>query len=194
MTKKFRAIILCEGDDDLDRVEELVKKMILTFGVNVGITECGGYPTIREIAGYTASIARVSRSPEKILIVVDADNQSAQQRVHAIKNSLIAHKINVTNLQPVSGSIYSLRWERMTIFVKVVGSTDLPFPRHMMEEYLVRLLVSMDQIQENQLNRFESAKDFLEKNDIETETIIDQAENPMVEQAFENVLNLLNLI
>lgn len=194
MRKKFRAIILCEGDDDIKRVKELVRKMNITFRVNVGIAECEGYPTIREIASYTASIARLSRTPKKIIIIVDADTYSAEQRVHAIRDSLIAHEINVTNLEPISGSIYSLQWERITILVKVVGLTTLPFPSHMMEDYLVRLLVMTGQIQENQLDGFENAKDFLEQNNIQTEIIILQAENLMVQQAFENILNLLNLI
>ena len=194
LTKKFRAIILCEGDKDATTLKSLIAKMNVQITGNIGITDCGGFPTIREIAAYVASLARLSRKLAKIALIVDANEESLDQRFRSIVDSLRANGVNVQSTQTIAESIYMAKTESLDILIKIAGIVNLSLQSHAMEDYAIQLLIIGDEVEERQLNSFRTAKDFLNQIDREPEEIIRQSQDERVEQAYENIIELLHLI
>lgn len=193
-TKKFEAIILCEGEEDAKTLKTLVAKMPVQIASNIAITDCGGFPTIREIARYAATLARLSRRLERIVLIVDANEHPIEQRLQSIVNSLRAHQVNVRSTEAIAESIYRIEVNDLEILSKIAGIMTLPFQSHAMEDYAAQLLVIRGKFEVSQMADFHKAKDFLSQVDEKAEEVIEQAPDELVQQAFENILSLLDLL
>lgn len=194
MTKKFDILILCEGDDDLNVLKALIKKLGIQISENVCLNNCGGISELKKFASIAATLAKLSRRLKTIVLIADADTQAVQERVHSLKQSLEAQGIKTRRLKAVSGTIYRISSKRLNFLVKVAGKMDLPFQKHEMEDYAVHLLIIKGDIKESELNNFQKSSDFIEVYNKKANTIILESQENEVKQAYENVINLLTML
>jgi 5S rRNA maturation endonuclease (ribonuclease M5) len=188
LTKKLKNIILCEGKDDVETLKALISALNITCR-NVGITDCEGISSLEEIAVYVATLARLSRNLEKIALVVDMDDKTARQRIQSLLNSLKAREVGVEEIQAISESLCKIKAGKLEVIVKAVGNVELPFQRHTMEDYLVKLLLLNGRIQNQQLMNVEEAKEIIEQ---EAHTIIRNSPIENVKLAYKNIIEFLN--
>jgi len=192
--KRLRAIILCEGDQDIETLKALIGKASVQIVGIIGLTDCEGAPQLDEMSAYVASLVRNSRRLEKIVLITDADTHQASQRVNSLRDSLRANGVHIRNPRIISGSIYSSHFEGTRFLIKVAGKMELPFRSHEMEDYAVHLLISRGEIQEGRLKGFHKASDLIIHLGKKVETIIQESQGEEVEASYENVLNLLRII
>jgi hypothetical protein len=192
--KRLRAIVLCEGKYDIETINSLIDKLGLVVNGAVGITDCEGCDNLEEFASLVATLARARKTLEKIVVILDADNRVVTDRIGALTQSLRSQNVGIEDPQPVSGSIYQAKQDGLNFLMKIVGKMDMSFERHEMEDYAVQLLVISHRIEEKQLNGFHKSSDFIEDYGKRADKIIQEAQRPDVEQAYENVLNLLQMV
>jgi len=194
MTKKLRVTILCEGDDDINALKVLIDKMSIQVSDNIGLNDCGGISRLEELAPIVATLARVSRRLEKIVLMVDANTQLPGQRVISLKQSLESHQVMIENLEEISGSIYKANFEKLDFLIKIVGKTDLPFKSHEMEDYAIHLLVMRGEIEERELSNFHKASEFLDQYGKKADMVIQESQKEEIARSYENVINLLKML
>lgn len=186
-------IILCEGNEDVETLKALTARIPIQMTSEVGITDCEGYPTIREIAQHVATIARTRKRLKRVSIIIDANNKSFEQRFQSIIDFFTANGLDVTGRESLSKSSLRLQTESIEIIVKIAGIMTLPFKKHMMEDHAVKLLLDSGKVKNDQLTNFEDAKAFLDHIGKKSETIIGEAEISLVRQTYEEFIDLLNL-
>lgn len=189
---RLNVLMLCEGSDDIDTLKSLIEKLNMQLPRFVGVSDCGGISKLEELAPVVSMICRLSRRTRKIVLIIDANTKTAQQRVNSLKQSLESHFVRIENLHQVSDSIYGATFERFDFLIKIVGKMDLPFKGHEMEDYAVQLLKLKEEVEESQLVRFSKASDFIEEYGKKANQIIEESEETDVKKAYENIIDLLS--
>jgi hypothetical protein len=192
--KSVKAIILCEGIDDIDTIEAVVNKMGIPIIDNVALSECGGDCKLMELSSIVATLATLSRKIETIVLVLDADTYSIPQRTNSLVQSLRAHLVDVGEPEPVYGSIYKTNNVRLRFLIKIVGKLDLSLESHEMEDYSIHLLLQRDLIQNSDLANYQKSSDFLEQNRKKAVEIINESSIEEVKQSFDNIIKLVELL
>lgn len=191
---KLDVLMLCEGSDDIDTLKTLIGKLNVQLPRHIGVSDCGGDSKLKELAPIVAMICRLSKRTRKIVLIVDANTRTAQQRVNSLKQSLESHHVRIENLHQVSDSIYGATFERFDFLIKAVGKVDLPFKSHEMEDYAVYLLRVKGEVEDSQLVGFCKASDFIEEYGKKADVIIEESEESDVREAYENIIDLLNTL
>ena len=189
---RLHVMILCEGSEDIDTLSALIKKVNIQLTQCVGISDCGGVSKLEEFAPIVSMVCRLSKRTDKIVIILDADTSTPQARVTALKQSLESHGVDIDNFIQISDSIYGGTCGRFNFLIKAVGSLNLPFKSHEMEDYAIQLLMLEKKVKGEQLDGFSKASDFIEEYHKKANQIIEESEESHVEQAYENILSLLN--
>lgn len=192
LTKKLKIIMLCEGKEDVETFKALITKIKIPCR-NVGITDCEGISTLKEIAAYIATLARIARKLEKIALVVDADEQPVEQRVKSLLKSLQARGLNIKETLPISESLYKIKIDSNNLVLKIAGNLELPFQRHTMEDYLVKLLLLNGSINNQQLGKTRDAKTVLAEQE-RAHVIIESSLKENIEQAYGNIIEFLKVV
>lgn len=198
MVGKLKVMILCEGDEDERDLNALSNKLSIPIPGDIGLTSCGGVDQLQEFARYVAALANVSRTLRRIVLIVDADKSTVEQRIQSLIQSLESHNMHIENLELVSGSIYRASVRSLSgnlnFLVKIAGEMGLPFERHEREDYAVRLLIINGEITVNKLTGSLKSSDFLNNCNKNSAKIIQDSPEGNVRQAYENLLNLLQML
>jgi len=187
--EKLRAIILCEGKGDAEILKDIVEKLDVPSRGNVAVTDCGGISMISEMADSVARVARISKALKKIAVMVDANDQTFEQRIEAFKNSLKDHGVNTDYVQEITESLHVVKGERIDIAIKIAGVMNLPFAKHTIEDHTVQLLMLEGKIKHGQLRKANSAKEIIQSK--EFGDIIGTADEENVKRSFKNIIELL---
>lgn len=194
VTRKLKVMILCEGDEDERDLNALTDKLMISVPNDIGLTCCGGVDQLQELAPYVAALANVSRTLRRVFLIIDADGSTVEQRIRSLSQSLEAHNIIIENLELVAGSIYRAMSGNLSLLIKVAGEMSLPFERHERDDYAVRLLILNGEITADELRGFSKSSDFLNSCNKSSDTIIRNSPEDNVRQAYENIVNLLQMI
>jgi len=194
LTRRLATVILCEGKTDTTLLKTLISKAGIEVTKSVGITDCGGVSSLEQVAAYTAALARISRRLKEIVLIVDANEHTPGQRFQSLMNSLRANQIEIEEEEIISEYVYKAITPKTIILVKIAGKLDLPFRKHMIEDYAVLLLILNGEVKQNELTLSSSAKEFLDRHGKDIISIIEESEREKVQQAFSNLIELLKLV
>ena len=190
----FEVSVLCEGTDDINVLTTLIEKMGIQISKNVRLNDCGGTSELQKLASIVATLARLSKRLERIVLIVDADTYTPRERADSLRQSLNSHEVDTKEPVAVSGSIYRAESERLDFLIKITGKMDISFPRHEMEDYAVHLLIVREEVRESELSEFQKSSDFLEHYGKKADTIIRESQEVDVKRTYENVINLLTML
>lgn len=195
---KLNVMILCEGAEDERDLNTLTNKLSIAIPMGTGLTCCGGVDQLQEFARYVAALANVSRTLRRVVLIIDADTFTPEQRIRSLEQSLECHNIHLENLELVTGSIYKAcarsLFGKLNFLVKIAGEMNLPFTRHEREDYAVRLLILNNEVTVGSLTGFSKPSDFLNNYNKGSDKIIQDSPEPNVRQAYENIINLLQML
>lgn len=194
LTRRFRVMILCEGKRDAEVLKALVGKLEIPLRGNIGITDCGGIPAIKDVAIFVATLARLSRKLAKIAVIVDADTHTFDQKAGSIIDSLKANKIDIKETRQVAESLHNAKTEKLDILIQIAGIKDLPFQKHTIDDYIVQLLLLEGKIEDKEIKKAREAKEIVDEQEEDAKTIIENTEREKVEQAFRNIMDLLKVV
>lgn len=189
---RLEVLILCEGSDDIDTLKSLVEKLNIQLPNHVGISDCGGITKLRQFAPIVSTICRLSKRTRKIVLIIDVNTNTPQEKVTSLQQSLASHFVHIENLRRVSDSFYRATFERFEILILIVGNLDLSFKSHEMEDHAIHLLMLKGEIEESHILNFVKASDFIEEYGKKANQIIEESEETQVTEAYEDVINLLN--
>jgi len=194
LTRKFRVIVLCEGEKDAEILKVIIAKIGMPLSGNIGITDCGGDPSIRDVAVYAATLAKLSRRLQTIVVMVDANRHASAARAKSVIDSLNALGIDIMETQEVEESLYKAKTERLDILVQIVGIKELPFKKHTIEDHVIQLLILEGKIKKEQIEKTVEAKEILDEQKEKIRSIIENSKKENVEQAFKNIIELLRVL
>ena len=194
LTRRLATVILCEGKTDTTLLKTLISKAGIEVTKSVGITDCEGVSSLEQVAAYTATLARISRRLKEIVLIVDANEHTPGQRFQSLMNSLRANQVEIEGEEIISEYVYKAIIPNSVLLVKIAGILDLPFRKHMIEDYAVLLLILNGEVKENELTLSSSAKEFLDRYGRDMISIIEESEREKVQQAFSNIIELLKLV
>jgi hypothetical protein len=100
----LNAVVLCEGHSDAEVAKRILKKMesegvIGGISLKVRFTDVGGRDNVPKMLDAVLSLARSSRRLKDIVVLVDGDEYSVDDRVRSIVNSLASRGARVEGLQ-----------------------------------------------------------------------------------------------
>jgi hypothetical protein len=189
---RLSLIVLCEGGDDIDALEALVKKISIQLPPYAGISDCGGIDRLKDFAPIVATLCRHSKKIRKIVIILDTDKYTVPERAEQLNQILNRHGVILENLQPLGTSIYQATSGNIEFLIMPVGDMQLPFERHEMEDYAINLLLLKGDIEENQIEDYSKPSDFIEDYGRKAPQIIEEANQSQVQETYEDVIDLLN--
>ncbi|RLI82777.1 hypothetical protein DRP04_03190 [Archaeoglobales archaeon] len=196
--RKLDAIFVCEGRRDSEVLKGLISKIRIVES-NLAVTDCEGKDAISEVTMYIATLASVSRTLKAVSIIIDADEYAPADRARSILNSLRS-RISDVELIEIDRDIFEIRSQafKVRIFAKVVGDFGLPYERHMIDDYVLRLLLLEELIEEEETRRYNSAKEFvnefIESSSTTIKELILNAQPESVQNAFGNLIKYLKIV
>jgi len=194
--RKLDIIFVCEGKRDSEVLKGLISKIFGVVGKNLAVTDCEGKDSISEIALDIATLAQLSRTLKRVAILIDADEHDPKARASSLCNSLRA-KIGEIKLIELGTGFFKIELKKFEIevFLKVAGDLSLHYKKHTIDDYIVRLLILENEIQEEDASRYTTAKEcvneFLETKSTTVKNLILNAQMESVQKAFEDVINYL---
>jgi hypothetical protein len=147
----LNAVVLCEGHSDAEIAKRILKKMesegvIGGISLKVGFTDVGGRDNVPTMLDAILSLTRNSRRLKDIVVVVDGDEYSVDDRVRSIVDSLVSRGALVEGLQrdSVCNQVYVSRVtvdrRSLRLLIAVNGDFSMPFKRHCLEDHCVKLM------------------------------------------------------
>jgi DNA-binding Lrp family transcriptional regulator len=147
----LNAVVLCEGHSDAEVAKRILKKMesegvIGRISLKVGFTDVGGRDNVPTMLDAILSLTRNSRRLKDIVVVVDGDEYSVDDRVRSIVDSLVSRGALVEGLQrdSVCNQVYVSRAtvdrRSLRLLIAVNGNFSMPFKRHCLEDHCVKLM------------------------------------------------------
>jgi hypothetical protein len=147
----LNAVVLCEGHSDAEIAKRILKKMesegvIGGISLKVGFTDVGGRDNVPTMLDAILSLTRNSRRLKDIVVVVDGDEYSVDDRVRSIVDSLVSRGALVEGLQrdSVCNQVYVSRAtvdrRSLRLLIAVNGNFSMPFKRHCLEDHCVKLM------------------------------------------------------
>lgn len=192
---RLDAIILCEGKTEVETVKHIVNKLNIEVPITIGLADCEGITEVPKAVIAVASLAKVARKLRNIGVIVDAENQSHINRAKSIIDSLEARGFKVEDLRTVEGSQQvfetTIRTDEKTVAltIAVSGITHYPFRKHTIENHAVELMLLEGKIEENTINKHETAEEIVNKE--KTLETIKQANRENIEKAYNHVIQIL---
>jgi DNA-binding Lrp family transcriptional regulator len=147
----LNAVVLCEGHSDAEIAKRILKKMesegvIGGISLKVGFTDVGGRDNVPRMLDAILSLTRSSRRLKHIVVVVDGDEYSVDDRVKSIVDSLASRGALIEGLQrdSVSNQVYIFRVtvdrRSLRLLIAVNGDYLMPFKRRCLEDHCVKLM------------------------------------------------------
>lgn len=153
---RLDALVLCEGFSDAEVAKRVLRKVrqVAPLGeaeqVVVGFTDCGGKDNVPFLAGALLALSRLARKLKSVLVIIDADEYTAEDKVRSFSDSL-ASKRNALEVQlgnfrrdSECGQVYISRimvgGRVLKLVVAVNGDFSMPFRRHCLEDHCVNLM------------------------------------------------------
>jgi DNA-binding Lrp family transcriptional regulator len=145
------AVVLCEGQSDAEVAKRILKKMesegvIRGISLKVGFTDVGGRDNVPTMLDAILSLTRSSRRLKDIVVVIDGDEYSVDDRVESIVDSLTSRGALIEGLQrdDVSNQVYISRVtvdrRSLRLLIAVNGNYSMPFKRRCLEDHCVKLM------------------------------------------------------
>jgi DNA-binding Lrp family transcriptional regulator len=145
------AVVLCEGQSDAEVAKRILKKMesegvIRGISLKVGFTDAGGRDNVPTMLDAILSLTRNSRRLKDIVVVIDGDEYSVDDRVKSIVDSLTSRGALIEGLQrdDMSNQVYISRVtvdrRSLRLLIAVNGDYFTPFKRHCLENHYVKLM------------------------------------------------------
>lgn len=200
--KPISTLVLCEGDTDVTILKAVIKKLGLLLD-STGITDCEGIKNEPKIVWAITSLTAIARKLENIIAIVDADEDGYYIKAMKIIDSLRSRGINIENIEPVKCSKQVFKTtiktsKNINLIITVNGIQELPFNTHEIEDHIVQLLILEDEIDLQNIQSFNNAKEALghlgrlDKN--EYMRIIESSHDENVEKAFNHIVCSLYII
>jgi DNA-binding Lrp family transcriptional regulator len=147
----LNAVVLCEGHSDAEIAKRILKKMegegvIGGISLKVGFTDVGGRDNVPRMLDAILSLTRSSRRLKDIVVVVDGDEYSVDDRVKSIVDSLVSRGALIEGLQrdSVCNQVYVSRVtvdrRSLRLLIAVNGDYSMPFKRRCLEDHCVKLM------------------------------------------------------
>jgi hypothetical protein len=147
----LNAVVLCEGHSDAEIAKRILKKMesegvIGGISLKVGFTDVGGRDNVPTMLDAILSLTRNSRRLKDIVVVIDGDEYSVDDRVKSIIDSLTSRGALIEGLQrdDVSNQVYISRVtvdrRSLRLLIAVNGDYSMPFKRRCLEDHCVKLM------------------------------------------------------
>jgi hypothetical protein len=144
-------VVLCEGQSDAEVAKRILKKMesegvIGEISLKVGFTDVGGRDNVPKMLDAILSLTRSSRRLKDIVVVVDGDEYSVDDRVKSIVDSLESRGALIEGLQrdSVFNQVYIFRitvgGRSLRLLIAVNGDYSMPFKRRCLEDHCVKLM------------------------------------------------------
>ncbi|MHA1589580.1 MAG: DUF3226 domain-containing protein [Candidatus Njordarchaeales archaeon] len=195
LTKKFDCIILCEGKSDAEILKILNRRLNLQLGDNVAVTHAEGIKNLLELAKYISALARISRRLKLIGILIDLDNETPSNRFQRIKNSLNAVELDLVNVNILSSQLYNglLKLDDRSLDIKIAlaGLMDLPFQKHMIEDYVVKAAIINGTISKSLLSKHSDAKTLLSAQSISINEFLTKVGIDVLKKSFAHLITML---
>jgi hypothetical protein len=145
------AVVLCEGQSDAEVAKRILKKMesggvIGGISLKVGFTDVGGRDNVPRMLDAILSLTRSSRRLKDIVVVIDGDEYSVDDRVKSIVNSLTSRGALIEGLQrdSVCNQVYvskvTVDRRSLRLLIAVNGDYSMPFKRRCLEDHCVKLM------------------------------------------------------
>jgi DNA-binding Lrp family transcriptional regulator len=145
------AVVLCEGHSDAEVAKRILKKMesegvIGRILLKVGFADVGGRDNVPRMLDAILSLTRNSRRLKDIVVVIDGDEYSVDDRVKSIVDSLTSRGALIEGLQrdDVSNQVYISRVtvdrRSLRLLIAVNGDFSMPFKRRCLEDHCVKLM------------------------------------------------------
>jgi DNA-binding Lrp family transcriptional regulator len=145
------AVVLCEGHSDAEVAKRILKKMesegvIGRILLKVGFADVGGRDNVPTMLDAILSLTRSSRRLKDIVVVIDGDEYSVDDRVKSIVDSLTSRGALIEGLQrdDVSNQVYISRVtvdkRSLRLLIAVNGDYSMPFKRRCLEDHCVKLM------------------------------------------------------
>ncbi len=178
--------MLCEGRTDVEIFKVIAEKLGLRDFKELGITDSGGVEIVYELAKYIMTISKLSKKLKALAAIIDSNEYSPNQRVHSFINSLKFIGANIIRLTDLRDNVYSFLMNGRKLIILVAGLLELPFKKHMIEDYVVKLLIEQGVLSLLQIVNYESAKDVLTSRGIDPLKVIRDAEEKEVKKVFQS--------
>jgi len=145
------AVVLCEDHSDAKVAKRILKKMesegvIGRISLKVGFADVGGKDNVPRMLDAILSLTRSSRRLKDIVVVIDGDEYSVDDRVKSIVDSLTSRGALIEGLQrdDVSNQVYISRVtvdkRSLRLLIAVNGDYSMPFKRRCLEDHCVKLM------------------------------------------------------
>ena len=198
LRRRFDCVILCEGKSDAEILKILNHRLNLRLGDNIAITHAEGISNLLELAKDISALARVSRRLKLIGILIDLDDKAPSDGFQAIRISLKAVGLDLRNTKLLSQQLYngllSLNDRSLDIKIAFAGLIDLPFQKHMIEDYIVKAATIDGTISKNLLSMYGDAKTLLSAQSIDTNDFLTKVGIDVLEKAFAHLITMLKEI
>jgi DNA-binding Lrp family transcriptional regulator len=145
------AVVLREGRSDAEVAKRILKKMegegvIGGISLKVGFTDVGGGDNVPRMLDAILSLTRNPRRLKDIVVVVDGDEYSVDDRVKSIVDGLASRGALIEGLQrdDVSNQVYISRvtvdGRSLRLLIAVNGDYSMPYRRRCLEDHCVKLM------------------------------------------------------
>ncbi len=201
--KSFKVFILCEGRTESEVLKILYKRLGFSIDKPIAISDCGGINKVYGIAQSIALIANLSRKLSVLAVVVDADELEFNGRFNSLVNSLRSQGIEVnTQCQVLDKQIFKTRIKGLKrdfdFYVVVNGVTDYEFPKHVLEDHVIKLLELQGKLRdiakESITSKVGSSKELIRSHGIDVIKEISNAEVGVLRESFSHLVRFLELI
>jgi|GEM_PF-2813547 len=157
--RSFRALIFCEGKDDVKVVKAVNEKLGYNIGNDVAITDCEG---INNMALIIPTMTKACNNVKTEIIVMDLNNKAPKGRVEGVVNSLTVYGLTVINVKEVERFIYLIETayddRSLTTYLILMGNPDLPFKDAKIDDHILGILVDDGKINKNELEKYNDSK------------------------------------
>ena len=198
---KLDIIFVCEGKRDAEILKGVLSKVFGTTDKNLAVTDCEGKDSVKEIAKDIIALSSVSKHLKAVPIIIDADDDTPAKRAESLSNSIrTTTRFTDVDIFEISRDIFELRSRefRVKAFVKVIGDFSLPYERHTIDDYVLRLLTLEGLVDERKIEGYNTAKDcineFIESKGTTVKELILSAQPENVQKAFENIVKYLETV
>jgi len=146
--ERLDVVVLCEGRSDVEVAKSVFRKLaseIESTRVSMGFTNVEGRENIPYIAVVVFALSKLYRKLKSIVVVIDADEFSVEERVKSIIDSLRARGVQVEEFtrDSINPQVYTLSTvlnnRYLKLIVAVSGDFSLPTRKHVLEDHCVKL-------------------------------------------------------
>jgi len=143
--KKIDIIVLGEGQSDVEVSKAVFNKLIgASNRFVIGFTDCEGFENVEYMAKIIARLVGLLRKLKGMIIVVDADEYTAEARVKGIVDSLKSIGIVIGDVKTHSEQVFETEVRSnnriLKLIIAVNGDFTIPTRKHVLEDHCAKLM------------------------------------------------------